>query len=141
MSQTFKQYHMQPVVIVDPETGERITAFQVVFPEGATVALADGTEVTLAADTAVGLAEGSQIALAEGTEVALAEGTSVALAENTEVLSVIKGSSQDLRGLHTARPDADAVDEGTTYWSVNEPSAPGTIYVSDGANWTVVAAL
>lgn len=53
----------------------------------------------------------------------------------------LSGSSVDLRGLHINRPDADAVEPGTTYWSVDESSAPGTVYVSDGSAWTVVAVL
>lgn len=48
----------------------------------------------------------------------------------------LSGSSVDLRGLHTNRPAATAVEPGTTYWSVDEPSAPGTVFVSDGTNWT-----
>lgn len=47
----------------------------------------------------------------------------------------------DLRGLHASRPDADAVEIGATYWSVDEPSSPGTIYVSDGASWTTLEVL
>ena len=58
-----------------------------------------------------------------------------------EVTATIKGSSQELRGLHANRPDADAVDPGTTYWSVDEESAPGTVFVSDGTNWTVLVVL
>ena len=47
----------------------------------------------------------------------------------------------DLRGLHAARPAATAVPIGTTYWSVDEPSAPGTVFVTDGTNWTTVTEL
>ena len=50
----------------------------------------------------------------------------------------LSGSSVDLRGLHANRPAADSVEPGTTYWSVDEPSAPGTVFVSDGATWTVL---
>ena len=53
----------------------------------------------------------------------------------------VKGSSQDLRGLHANRPDADEVEAGTTYWSVNEPNLPGTVFVSDGTNWGTVEVL
>ena len=48
---------------------------------------------------------------------------------------------QDLRGLHADRPAATAVPAGSTYWSVDEPSAPGTVFVSDGATWTTVTVL
>ena len=46
----------------------------------------------------------------------------------------LTGSSIDLRGLATNRPDADDVDIGTTYWAVDT----GDIHVSDGTNWVVV---
>ena len=46
----------------------------------------------------------------------------------------LTGSSIDLRGLATNRPDADEVDIGTTYWAVDT----GDIHVSDGTNWVVV---
>jgi len=55
----------------------------------------------------------------------------------------ITGSNgeQDVRGLHADRPAATAVPAGSTYWSVDEPSAPGTVFVSDGATWTTVTVL
>ena len=55
----------------------------------------------------------------------------------------IKGSNgeRDLRGLHANRPDADSLPVGSTYWSVDEPSAPGTVFVTDGVSWEAVAAL
>jgi len=55
----------------------------------------------------------------------------------------VSGSNgeQDLRGLHADRPAATALPAGSTYWSVDEPSAPGTVFVSDGATWTTVTVL
>ena len=55
----------------------------------------------------------------------------------------VSGSSgeQDLRGLHADRPAATALPAGSKYWSVDEPSAPGTVFVSDGATWTTVTVL
>lgn len=52
-----------------------------------------------------------------------------------------KSVASDLRGLHTDRPDADAVPVGATWWSVDEPSAPGTVYVSDGTTWATLVEL
>ena len=57
------------------------------------------------------------------------------------LLVEVTGSSQDLRGLHANRPAATAVAAGSTYWSVDEPAAPGTVFVTDGADWQTVAAL
>lgn len=49
-------------------------------------------------------------------------------------------SGNDLRGLHADRPAADdaSLVPGVTYWSVDEPAAPGTVYVTDGTTWTVM---
>lgn len=57
-------------------------------------------------------------------------------ADQTPMPVQLSGSSVDLRGLHANRPDADAVEPGTTYWSVDESEAPGTVFVSDGSTWT-----
>ena len=124
MSRTFKQYHMQPVVIVDPETGERITAFQVVFPEGATVALAEGASVALAEGAVVALAEGTEVALAGGTEVALAGGTSVALADGTSV-ALAEGTSVGL----AAGAEVEATIKGVT--PVGAPISSAALTVTE----------
>ena len=50
-------------------------------------------------------------------------------------------SGHDLRGLHADRPAATDFGPGVTYWSVNEPTAPGTVYVTDGTTWTVLTVL
>lgn len=50
-------------------------------------------------------------------------------------------AANDLRGLHANRPAATAVVAGTTYWSVDEPSGPGTVFVSDGATWSTLVVL
>lgn len=44
----------------------------------------------------------------------------------------------DERGLHANRPAATARPAGSTYWSVDEPSAPGTVFVTDGTVWSTV---
>lgn len=57
-------------------------------------------------------------------------------------VTVVSGNgAQDLRGLHASRPAATAVPAGSTYWSVNEPSAPGTVYVSNGSTWSTLVVL
>lgn len=53
----------------------------------------------------------------------------------------LSGSSVDLRGLQADRPAADSVDVGTTYWSVDEPAAPGTVFVTDGSSWATLTVL
>lgn len=45
------------------------------------------------------------------------------------------GSSLDLRGLLANRPAADAVDVGTTYWSVDRIGEADELSVSDGSTW------
>jgi hypothetical protein len=67
----------------------------------------------------------------------------VRLQPDAENPVTLKGSNgeQDLRGLHADRPAAAAGNSGWTYWSVNEPSAPGTVYVSDGSAWAVLSVL
>jgi len=51
------------------------------------------------------------------------------------VLSLVQGmADQDLRGLETNKPEPGDVDEGTTYWSVDE----NTLEVSDGTNWILI---
>ena len=59
------------------------------------------------------------------------------------MLVEVRGGSgeQDLRGLHANRPAADALPVGSTYWSVDEPSLPGTVFVTDGTNWGTVEVL
>jgi hypothetical protein len=69
--------------------------------------------------------------------------SSLGLAAGTEVSAVIKGSNGEVdeRGLHANRPLATARAVGSTYWSVDEPAAPGTVYVTDGAAWAVLTVL
>ena len=50
----------------------------------------------------------------------------------------LTGSTVDLRGLLTNRPDADAVDAGTTYWAIDRLSQADEVTVSNGTNWLEV---
>jgi hypothetical protein len=63
--------------------------------------------------------------------------------EGLDVVATVSGSNgeQDLRGLHANRPLATALPVGSTYWSVDEPAAPGTVFVTDGAAWAVLTVL
>ena len=60
---------------------------------------------------------------------------------STPVTAFGVGGEQDLRGLHADRPAADSLPVGSTYWSVDEPAAPGTVFVTDGTNWATLEAL
>src|SRR5690606_35093767 len=44
---------------------------------------------------------------------------------------IVSGSSTDLRGPSAARPAANTVPVGTTYWSIDT----GDVSVSNGTNW------
>ena len=46
-------------------------------------------------------------------------------------------SEWDLRGYHADRPAPNTVRPGTTYWSIDEPAEPGTIFFSNGTDWVV----
>ena len=67
----------------------------------------------------------------DAIETALTNGTAVVQVSGND-------GEKDLRGLHASRPSADSVAVGTTFWSVDEPNAPGTVFVSDGTDWAVL---
>ena len=46
--------------------------------------------------------------------------------------------ANDLRGLAAAKPAANTVDPGTTYWSVDTDPHGDAIEVSDGTSWVVI---
>ena len=48
---------------------------------------------------------------------------------------------RDLRGLISERPAAAPGNKGWTFWAVDDPSGPGTVYVSDGSAWSVLVDL
>jgi|GEM_PF-6405956 len=50
----------------------------------------------------------------------------------------LSGSNIDLRGLLANRPAANAVDVGTTYWSVDRIGEADELSVSDGSTWVNV---
>ena len=65
----------------------------------------------------------------------------VAFVEGSQVVVTGSNGEVDERGLHANRPAATARPAGSTYWSVNEPSLPGTVFVTDGTNWGTVEVL
>ena len=55
-----------------------------------------------------------------------------------QVDASLKGSYANRRGLAVNKPAANAVDVGTTYWSVDTDPHANAIEVSDGTNWVVM---
>lgn len=57
------------------------------------------------------------------------------------VESLGSNGEKDLRGLLSERPAAAPGNKGWTYWAIDDPALPGTVYVSNGTTWGVVVDL